>query len=174
MVGLSRELRLLEEGARTATGYKSMRGSAWPQPNDRNRRPCSAQPVLSSVVPARPVSAIGLAALCGAPWRQPRNPPRDVGPKILVLGPKLLSKHRLLVREDKGVEGEPHEPAVRHETPVAEQDRLAQNDGDYGNVYGIAHVAIQTRHHKVLRRCDRRRRAEPLQGKARKRVNKPG
>ena len=64
------------------------------------------------------------------------NPPRDVGPKILVLGPKLLSKHRLL--EDKGVEGEPHEPAVCHERQVAEQDRLAQNDGDYGNVYSTA------------------------------------
>jgi hypothetical protein len=104
MVGLSRELRLLEEGARTATGYKSMRGSAWPRPNDRNRRPCSAQPVLSSVVPARPVSAIGLAALCGAPWRQPRNPPRNVGPKILVLGPKLLSKHRLHVGAREAVD----------------------------------------------------------------------
>jgi len=88
---------------------------------------CSAQPVLSSVVPVRPLSAIGwLAVLCGAPWRQPRNPPQDVGPEILVLDPKLLSKHRLLVRQDKGVEGEPHEPAVSHETPIAEQDRLAR------------------------------------------------
>ena len=84
----------------------------------------SAQPVLGSLVPARPVSAIGLAALCGAPWRQPRNPPRNVGPKILVLGAEALSQHRLLVGQDKGVEGEPHEPAVSHETPVAEQDPL--------------------------------------------------
>src|SRR6266403_3217411 len=94
------------------------------------------------------MSQMGPAALCGAPWRQPRNPARDVGPEILVRGPKPLSKHRLLVRQDKGVEGEPHEPAVSHETPVAEQDRLAQNDGDDGNVDGIAHVAIQARHHK--------------------------
>ena len=72
------------------------------------------------------------------------------------------------------MEGEPHEPAVSHETPIAEQDRLAHNDGDHGNVDGIAHVAIQTRHHEVLRRCDRRRSAQTLQGKARKRVNKPG
>ena len=57
------------------------------------------------------------------------------------------------------MEGEPHEHAVSHETPVAEQDRLAQNDSNYGNVNRITHVAIQTRHHKVLRRCDRRRRA---------------
>src|SRR4051812_19220711 len=87
-----------------------------------------------------------MAASGGAPWEQPRNPPWDVGPKIVVLGPKPRSKHRLLVRQDKRVEGEPHEPAVSHETPVAEQDRLAQNDGDYGNVHRIAHVAIQTRH----------------------------
>src|SRR5260370_4716684 len=150
MVGLSRELRLLEEGARTATGYKSMRGSAWLRPSELHRRPCSAQPVLSSVVPARPVSAIGLAALCGAPWRQPRNPPRNVGPKILVLGPKLLSKHRLLVRQDKGVEGEPHEPAVSHETPVAEQDRLAQNDGAARNVHPLAPLTIQPANHAVF------------------------
>ena len=39
------------------------------------------------------------------------------------------------------MEAEPHQPAVSHETPVAEQDRLAQNDGDHGNVYGTAHVA---------------------------------
>src|SRR5262245_17130878 len=107
-----------------------------------------------------PVSAIGMAASCGAPRRQPRNPARDVGPEFLVLGPKRLSQHRLLVRQDKGVEGEPHEPAVNHETPVAEQDPLAQNDGDDGNVDRIAHVAIETRHHEVLRRSDRRRRAD--------------
>ena len=99
---------------------------------------------------------------------QPPNPPWDVGPKILVLGPELLSKHGLLVDQDKRVEGEPHEPAVSHETPVAEQDRLAQYDGDDGNVHRITHVAIQTRHNEVLGRCDRRRRADPLQSKARK------
>ena len=87
---------------------------------------CSAQPVLSSVVPVRPLSAIGwLAVLCGAPWRQPRNPPRDVGPEILVLDPKLLSKHRLLVPHDKRVEGEPHQHTVRKKALVAEQGRLA-------------------------------------------------
>src|SRR6185437_2034723 len=112
-------------------------------------------------------------ALCGAPWRQPRNPPRDIGPEILVLRPKTLREHGLLVRHNKGVEGEPHEPAINHQTPVAEQDRLAQNDGDKGNVNRIANVAIETRHHEVLCRCDRRRRAQSLQRKAHKRVNKP-
>src|SRR5437762_8128560 len=102
----------------------------------------------------------------GAPGGQPRNPPRDIGPEILVLASKTLSQHRLLIRQDKGVEGEPHEPAVNQETPVAEQDRLAENDGDDGNVNGITHVAIQTRHYEVLRRRDRRRRAKPLQSKA--------
>src|SRR5262249_6194267 len=38
----------------------------------------------------------------------------------------------------------------------------------------IAHIAIETRHHEVLRRCDRRRRAQSLQRKACKRVDKPG
>jgi hypothetical protein len=42
------------------------------------------------------------------------------------------------------------------------------------DVHGIAHVVIEPCHHQVLRRCDRRRRAEPLQRKARKRVDEPG
>src|SRR5262245_33842954 len=41
-------------------------------------------------------------ASCGAPRRQPRNPPRDVGPEFLVLGAKALGQHRLLVGQDKG------------------------------------------------------------------------
>ena len=68
--------------------------------------------------------------------------PRNIGPEILVLGPKRL-KHRLLVRQDKGVEGEPHEPAVRHETRVAKQDRLAQNDGaPRRNQAPVAHTLV--------------------------------
>src|SRR5438552_4693482 len=91
-------------------------------------------------LPAAAPASRMIPASCGSPGREPRNPARDVGPEILVLAPKLLSKHRLLVRQDKGVEGEPHEPAVSHETQIAEQDRLAQNDGDKGNVNRIAHV----------------------------------
>ena len=115
-----------------------------------------------------------IPASCGSPGREPRNPARDIGPEILVLGPKRLSKHRLLVPHDKRVEGEPHQHTVPKKALVAEQDRLAQNDGDKGNVNRIAHIAIETRHHEVLRRCDRRRRAQSLQRKACKRVDKPG
>jgi hypothetical protein len=107
--------------------------------------------------------------LDGSPWSEPRNPARDIGAEILVMGAKALSQHRLLVGQDKGVEREPQDPGVNQETPVAEQDPLAQDDSDDGDVHGIAHVAIEPRHHQVLRRCDRRRRAEPLQRKACKR-----
>src|SRR5437763_16635084 len=81
-------------------------------------------------LPAAAPASRMIPASCGSPGREPRNPARDVGPDILVLAPKLLSKHRLLVRQDKGVEGEPHEPAVSHETQITEQERLAQNDGE--------------------------------------------
>src|SRR5690349_13053406 len=50
--------------------------------------------------------------LDGSPWSEPRNPPRDIGAEILVLGTKALSQHWLLVGQDKGVEREPHEPAI--------------------------------------------------------------
>src|SRR4051812_9660149 len=68
------------------------------------------------------------AALCGSPWREPRNPPPDIGLEVLVLGAKALSQHRLLVSQDKGVEREPHQRAVNQQTRVAEQDPLAQDD----------------------------------------------
>ena len=72
------------------------------------------------------------------------------------------------------MEGEPHEPAVSHETRVAEQDRLAQNDGDDGNVHGIAHVAIEAGNDEVLGRGDRRRRAEPCSAKRANELTSPG
>src|SRR3954453_7176247 len=122
---------------------------------------------------AAPASRMILAS-CGSPGREPRNPARDVGPEILVLRSEPMSERRLLVPHDKRVEGEPHQHTVQKKALVAEQGRLAQNDGDKGNVNRIAHVAIETRHHEVLRRCDRRRRAQSLQRKACKRVDKPG
>jgi hypothetical protein len=125
---------------------------------------------LPAVAPASRI----IPASCGSPGREPRNPARDVGPEILVLRSEPTNERRLLVPHDKRVEGEPHQHTVRKKALVAEQGRLAQNDGDKGNVNRIAHVAIETRHHEVLRRCDRRRRAQSLQRKACKRVDKPG
>src|ERR1700754_930585 len=115
-----------------------------------------------------------IPASCGSPGREPRNPARDVGPEILILRSEAINEHRLLVPHDKRVEAEPHQHTVQKKALVAEQGRLAQDDGDKGNVNRIAHVAIETRHHEVLRRRDRRGRAQPLQRKARKRVDKSG
>src|ERR1700759_4392305 len=100
---------------------------------------------------SQPASGM-IPASCGSPGREPWNPARDAGAEILVLGAKALSQYRLLVGQDKGVECEPNEPAVNQETPVAEQDPLAQDDRDDGDVNGIAHVAIEPCHHQVLRR----------------------
>lgn len=110
-------------------------------------------------------------ASCGSPGREPRNPARDIGPEILVLRSEPINERRLLVPHDKRVESEPHQHTVPKKALVAEQDHLAQDDGDKGNVNGIAHLAIETRHHEVLRRCDRRRRAQSLQRKACTRFN---
>jgi len=56
---------------------------------------------------------------------------------------------------------------TRYEMPVAEKKRLTNNDGDNRNVHGISHVPIETRHHKMLRWRDRRRRAQSLRRKPR-------
>ena len=45
-----------------------------------------------------------------------------------------MNERRLLVPHDKRVEGEPHQHTVQKKALVAEQGRLAQNDGDKGNV----------------------------------------
>ena len=123
---------------------------------------------------ARKAAVVRRQSSCGSPGREPRNPARDVGPEILVLRSEPMNERRLLLPHDKRVEGEPHQHTEQKKARVAEQGRLAQNDGDKGNVNRIAHLAIETRHHKVLRRCDRRRRAQSLQRKACKRVDKPG
>src|SRR3954465_13806402 len=83
-----------------------------------------------------------IPASCGSPGREPRNPARDIGPEILVLRSEATNERRLLVPHDKRVEGEPHQHTVHKKALVAEQGRLAQNDGDKGNVNRIAHIAI--------------------------------
>ena len=95
-------------------------------------------PPRTLALPAAAPASRMIPASCGSPGREPWNPARDVGPEILVLGAKALSQHRLLVNQDKAVEREPQEPAVNQETPVAEQDPLAQDDRDDGDVDRIA------------------------------------
>ena len=55
-----------------------------------------------------------------------------------------MNERRLLGPHDKRVEEEPRQHTVQKKALVAEQDRLAQNDDDKGNVNRIAHVAIST------------------------------
>src|SRR5262245_55182116 len=106
-----------------------------------------------------------ILASCGSPGREPRNPSRDVGPEMLVLRSELMNERRRLEAHDPRVKEEPQQHTVQKNPLVAEQGRLAENDGDKGDVNRIAHVAIETRHHEVLRRCDRRRRPNPCSAK---------
>src|SRR5436190_7405044 len=68
----------------------------------------------------------------------------------------------------------PKQRPIPDETPVAEQDRLTQNDGDHRYVNRISHVTVEACHHQLLGWRDRRRRAQPLQRKAHERIHKPG
>src|SRR3984893_7204836 len=76
-------------------------------------------------LPAAAPASRMIPASCGSPGREPRNPARDVGPKIPVPRPEPANEHRLLVPHDKRVEGEPHQHTVRKKALVAEQGRLA-------------------------------------------------
>src|SRR5262249_40890674 len=91
----------------------------------------------------------------GSPGREPRNPARHVGAIGFILASEAFAERRLLIGKYKNVESDKNQRSVKEQAPIAEQDRLAQNDVDKGNVNGIAHMAIEPRHHEVLRRCDR-------------------
>src|SRR5437879_12768269 len=92
---------------------------------------------LPAVAPASRM----IPASCGSPGREPRNPARDVGPEILVLRSEPTNERRLLVPHDKRVAGEPDQHTVRKKALVAEQGRMAQNDGHKGTVNKRAHTA---------------------------------
>jgi hypothetical protein len=68
---------------------------------------------------------------------------------------------RLFVAHDKQVAEEPEDRAVGEQPPIAEQDRLAENDGGDRHVDWIAHISIEAGNDEMLGRGDRRRRAEP-------------
>src|SRR5712671_5792714 len=105
------------------------------------------------------------------PRSHARDPARDVGTESLVLSSKRLLKRGLFVRHDEDVEGEPQQRAVDDEAPIAHQHRLTQDDGNDRDVYWITHITVETGHHEIPGRRDRRGGAETLQREARKCVN---
>ena len=83
-----------------------------------------------------------IPASCGSPGREPRNPARHVGAIGFILGSEAFPERRLLIGKYKNVESDKDQRSVKEQAPIAEQDRLAKNDGDKGDVNRIAHIAI--------------------------------
>src|SRR5712691_7760035 len=98
-----------------------------------------------------------------SPRAHARDPARDVGAESLVLSSKRLLKRRLFVRHDEPMAGEPEQRIVDDETPIAQQHRLTQNDGEDRKSTRITHVTVETCHYEIPGRRDRRGGAQPLQ-----------
>lgn len=71
------------------------------------------------------------------------------------------------------MEREPYGQPILQNAKVAKQQRLAQNDRNYGNVHGITHVAIEAGDDQMACRKNRSRRAQALQSEADKRIQQP-
>ena len=69
---------------------------------------------------AKAVLVVMMLALRDAPWDQPWNPARDIGPKVLVLRAKCLLERWFFVHQDEDVEKEPEQRGIPEEAPIAE------------------------------------------------------
>ena len=69
---------------------------------------------------AKAVPVVMMLALRDSPWRQPWNPARDIGPKVLVLCAKCLLERWFFVHQDDDVEKEPQQRGIPEEAPIAE------------------------------------------------------
>src|SRR5262249_54667334 len=101
------------------------------------------------------------------PRSKARNPARDVRAKGLVLRAECALQPRLSVQQHEDRARKPEPCAENDEPPIPEQERLTKNNSNTRHVHRVTHTPIETRHHKVLRRCNGRRRTQPLEGQAR-------
>jgi hypothetical protein len=69
---------------------------------------------------AKAVPVVMMLALRDAPWGQPWNPARDIGPKVLVLRAKCLLERWFFEHQDEDVEKEPEQRGIPEEAPIAE------------------------------------------------------
>ena len=85
---------------------------------------------------------------------------------ILVFLPKLSAQGWLFIQNDESKEPEPHHQSVLEKRDAAEQQSLTEDQRDYGHIHGVAHVPIESGDDQMLRRGDRRRRPQALDGEA--------
>ena len=69
---------------------------------------------------AKAVPAVMMLALRDSPWGQPRNPARNIGPKVLVMPAKCLLEPLFFLHQDEDVEKEPEQRGIPEEAPIAE------------------------------------------------------
>jgi hypothetical protein len=92
------------------------------------------------------------------------RPPSGHGPPVsLVLGTISPGQCGLLIPPDERGTGRCHHGRVAQQDGTAEQQGLADDDGQHGHIHGIADVTVQPAHHQLPGRRGRGRGTVPLQ-----------
>src|SRR5580692_2913724 len=78
--------------------------------------------------------------LATAPGTQPRNPAPNVSAKTFILHPKAAAQRRLLIKQDKQVEGDPDQNSILQNPQVPKQQPLPQDHRQHRHVHGIPYI----------------------------------
>src|SRR5262245_23344700 len=129
------------------------------------------RPLVSRLKRSATTSGGVTSRLRPRPRGRPRQPARDIAAEYVVGRAEGALQRWLFIGYDIGVGEQPEHTAVGDETPVGEHQSLAEHKCNHRDVHGIAHVAVETRHHQLLGWCDRCRRAQSFEGKTCKRID---
>ena len=90
------------------------------------------------------------------PGSQPWKPSRDASAESFVFRSKSRPQSRFFVSHHEQVEAQSDERAIPKEAHVCENQALAHNDGDHGDVHWISNITVPSRDDEMTRRKNRR------------------
>jgi hypothetical protein len=102
-----------------------------------------------------------------SPWRETRDPARDVSEIGLVFGTECFAKRRFLVKKHEEMRCKPGNNCVDEEVGVAQKERLAEDQRCHRDVHGISYEAVGALDDEVLCGEDGCGRPDALQSEAR-------
>src|SRR5262252_7936446 len=121
-----------------------------------------------------PQSALRCDIPCSPPRLDSWQPAPDISAEFFVFVAELSAESWLFVGQNENVEAQPDNHAVLEHADAAEEQSLPEDQRDNGHVHRIAYVPVETGDNQMLRRSDRCRRAQALNGKARERIEQNG
>ncbi|HZR53163.1 MAG TPA: MFS transporter [Streptosporangiaceae bacterium] len=107
-------------------------------------------------------ATIPLPLLAPRPRTHERPPGGNGLPVRVVRGAELPPEHGFLVKADERAHGQRHRRRVAEQGDTAENDCLASDRGDHGQVHRVADVTVQAAHHQSFGRSYRSRRTAAL------------